>query len=194
MNLPNKLTLGRLVLTLLFVIALSVDFPSHKLVGLVLFILAAVTDYLDGLIARRTGTVTTFGKLMDPLADKVMMAAAFVILSTEGLIAGWAVVAILAREFLVTGLRLVATSQGVVLAADSLGKLKTILQIATAIFLLVVLAGQEPAVNDLSFESLIGAEATRMTGLILVYLTVLTTIGSGLSYLFGNRKLFEGEM
>lgn len=194
MNLPNQLTLGRLVLTLFFVLALSIDFPGNRLTGLIVFLLAAATDYLDGEIARRTGTVTNFGKLMDPLADKVMMAAAFVLLTAEDLFPAWAVVTILAREFLVTGLRLVATTQGVVVAADSMGKLKTILQIVTAVFLLLVLAGQDPATSGLAMESLIGEQAIHYTGLGLIYGTIFVTVASGISYLLRNWELFRGEM
>ena len=123
MNLPNKLTVGRLILTAIFVAVVSIqDLPHRYTIGVVLFVVAAFTDFLDGYLARKHGLITNFGKLMDPLADKVLMCSAFVILTRHGQLAAWVVIAIIAREFLVTGLRLVASSQGSVLAADSMGK------------------------------------------------------------------------
>ena len=118
MNLPNKLTSARLALTLIFVAVLALPLPYKFSIGLALFSVASFTDFLDGYYARKYELITTFGKLMDPLADKILMCSAFVVLCQERLVAAWVVVIIIAREFLVTGIRLVATSQGMVLAAD----------------------------------------------------------------------------
>ena len=125
MNLPNQLTVARLALTLVFVGVLSIDgLPHAGTIALAVFSIAAYTDLLDGQIARARNLITNFGKLMDPLADKVLMCAGFVMLCEEGFIPAWIVVLILAREFLVTGLRLVASAEGIVLAAENLGKYK----------------------------------------------------------------------
>ena len=118
MNLPNQLTVGRLFLTMFFVVALGVRFPYHCTVALVLFVIAGITDFVDGEIARRYEMVTDFGKLMDPLIDKVMTAAAFVSLVPLGAIPAWVAIVVISREFLITGLRLLAVSKGKLLSAD----------------------------------------------------------------------------
>ena len=167
MNLPNRLTVARLGLTVLFVIALSVEFPYHSTVALLLFVLAATTDYLDGEIARRYALITNFGKLMDPLADKIMTAAAFVCLVPLRAIPAWVAIIVILREFLITGLRLLAVSKGSVLAADPIGKHKTFWQIATVIFFLLLLAynefthqhGRAPAGTNLVEDEVLNVDA-----------------------------------
>ncbi|MEM7386682.1 MAG: CDP-diacylglycerol--glycerol-3-phosphate 3-phosphatidyltransferase [Verrucomicrobiota bacterium] len=192
MNLPNKLTLGRLVITLIFVAVMSVDFAFQASIGLLLFIIASITDYLDGMLARKHGLVTTFGKLMDPLVDKILICSAYVILcSLPDSIPPWAVVIILAREFLVTGLRLIATSQGSVLAADSLGKWKTTLQITTAIYFLLFLATRESLFSFLAPLYQPTWMQPAVMGNLLVGLTDLITVISGLSYIWSNRSLVK---
>ena len=115
MNWANRLTLGRLALTILFVLALNSVWTYGRTVALVLFILAGISDYFDGEIARRYRTVTKFGKLMDPLVDKVMMAAAFICLVPLGAVPAWVATIVVARDFLITGLRLLASSEGAIL-------------------------------------------------------------------------------
>ncbi len=124
MNWANRLTLGRLVLTILFVIALSTAWGYGRTVALVLFLLAGVTDYLDGEIARRWGIITKFGKLIDPLVDKVMMAAAFICLVPIGAVPAWVATIVVARDFLITGLRLLASADGVILPAERLENIR----------------------------------------------------------------------
>lgn len=189
MNLPNKLTVARLFLTLIFVAVLSLAIPSKFTIALVLFIIAAITDYLDGKIARERNLITNFGKLMDPLADKVLVAAAFVMLCATGHFPAWVLVVILTREFLVTGLRLVASSQGAILAADALGKWKTITQMITAIYLLLQLAVLEPGLQFLTplFNG------SHIVAPILIALTLLSTVISGWNYVWNNRKLIEWD-
>ena len=128
MNLPTQLTLSRICLVPLVVVFLISTDSIHSLVAAVLFATAAVTDWLDGLIARRRGQVTTLGKLLDPVADKVLVAAALVSLVQVGKIDAWIVVVIIGREFAVTGLRSVSAAQGVVIAASELAKYKTFSQ------------------------------------------------------------------
>src|SRR4029434_1220187 len=126
MNLPNQLTCARFVLTIVFLAILATRWPFANTAGLVLFILSGITDYLDGAIARSRGLITDFGKLMDPLADKIMMASAFILLVPEGAFASWVSVAIISREFAITGLRLLAAKKGRVLPSEALGKHKTV--------------------------------------------------------------------
>ncbi len=130
MNLPNKLTVARLIMVPLFVVLMSVLHPITYIAAYIVFTIASITDYYDGKIARDRNLITNFGKLMDPLADKVLMAAAFVMAMQVPMlhVPAWTIVAILAREFLVTGARSMATTEGTVIAANSWGKLKTVLQ------------------------------------------------------------------
>lgn len=190
MNLPNKLTVARLFLSFLFVGLLTVEgVPLAKTFALVVFVIAAVTDFLDGHLARKHGLITNFGKLMDPLADKVLMCAGFVLLTEIGLIPAWIVILILTREFLVTGLRLLASAEGVVLAAENLGKYKTTAQIVTVIYFLVYLAASEAALGWLKpfFDAFyFGPE---YLGSVLVWLSLILTLWSGVSYVWKNRKL-----
>jgi len=190
MNLPNQLTTARLFLTIGFVVSLSLAWPAAATTALVLFILASLTDFLDGYLARRWNLVTDFGKLMDPLADKVMTAAAFVMLVGIGAIPAWAVVVIVSREFLITGLRMLASSKGVVLPAEKLGKHKTTWQIITILYFLLLLSVQEWLGDRLSSKL---AEQLTLWGQLLVALTVILTLWSGVSYLAKNRQLIESS-
>jgi CDP-diacylglycerol--glycerol-3-phosphate 3-phosphatidyltransferase len=157
------------------------------------FAIAAITDFLDGYIARKHNLVTNFGKLMDPLADKVLMCAGFVLLTRLELIPAWIVVVILSREFMVTGLRLLASAEGVVLAAENLGKYKTIFQIVTVIYFLLFLAAKESLIGFL--QPLFNAFylGPDHLGMALIWTSLILTAWSGWSYLWKNRKLF-GEM
>jgi CDP-diacylglycerol--glycerol-3-phosphate 3-phosphatidyltransferase len=190
MNLPNQLTVARLVLTFVFVALLSIDgLPYGGTAALIVFSIAAFTDFLDGHIARKYSLITNFGKLMDPLADKILMCAGFVLLACLNFIPAWIVIVILSREFLVTGLRLLATAEGVVLAADSLGKYKTIFQIVTVIYFLLIIAAREPAfawLNPIFDLPLLGP---AQLGLLLIWVSLALTLISGLSYVWKNRKL-----
>jgi CDP-diacylglycerol--glycerol-3-phosphate 3-phosphatidyltransferase len=194
MNLPNQLTVARLILTFVFVALLSLeDLSWSKTAALFVFAIAAITDFLDGYIARKHNLVTNFGKLMDPLADKVLMCAGFVLLTRLELIPAWIVVVILSREFMVTGLRLLASAEGVVLAAENLGKYKTIFQIITVIYFLLFLAAKESLIGFL--QPLFNAFylGPDNLGMVLIWTSLILTVWSGWSYLWKNRKLF-GDM
>lgn len=184
MNLPNRLTVLRLLLTVFFVASLSISFPLHSTVALVLFLLASLTDYLDGEIARRWQLITDFGKLMDPLADKILTAAAFICLIDYKAMPAWAVIVIVSREFLITGLRLLASSKGIILPAEKLGKHKTAWQMITILFFLTLLA-----VRDYFGPGPIWTIAWTWGGMTLVTVTVVLTFYSGLTYLWKNRTL-----
>ncbi|MCB1231538.1 MAG: CDP-diacylglycerol--glycerol-3-phosphate 3-phosphatidyltransferase [Verrucomicrobiae bacterium] len=191
MNLPNQLTLLRFILTFVFVAAMSVEFPQSRSVAAIVFIIAAITDFLDGYLARKHNLITNFGKLMDPLADKVLMAAGFVMLmaTPEVPLPAWMVIVILTREFLVTGLRLVASAEGVVLAAESLGKHKTIWQIVMIIYFLVALASSEATFSWMRWLFAWKPTSPEIAGVILMWIALLLTVISGLSYAWKNRKL-----
>ena len=194
MNLPNQLTIGRLYLTALFVAVMSIPDQLLKSVHLLdyritiatlFFLIASLTDFLDGYIARKLKLVTDFGKLMDPLVDKILTSAVFIILTQENMIPAWITITIISREFLVTGLRLLASNQGKVLSADSLGKWKTTSQIIVASFFLIVLGSNEPVLKCLEFID------QPMIGNLLIIICTTITIVSGWSYLSKNRQLVK---
>ena len=194
MNLPNRLTVGRFVLTIFFVAAVSANFPFHHTLALGLFIVAAVTDYVDGEIARRYALITDFGKLMDPLVDKIMTAAAFVCLVPLQAIPAWVAIVVITREFLITGLRLLAVSKGRVLAADPIGKHKTSWQIATVIFFLTLLSFQEfvriPPGSNLDSH---WRQLWTYGGWAVCGVAVVLTIYSGADYLWRHRTMISTE-
>ena len=194
MNLPNQLTIGRLFLTALFVAVMSIPDQLLKSVHLLdyritiatlFFLIASLTDFLDGYIARKLNLVTDFGKLMDPLVDKILTSAVFIILSKEDMIPAWITITIISREFLVTGLRLLASNQGKVLSADSLGKWKTTSQIIVASYFLTILGSNEPILKYLKFIN------QPMFGDLLIIICSTITIISGWSYLSKNRELIK---
>ncbi len=194
MNLPNQLTIGRLFLTALFVAVMSIPDQLLKSVNLLdyritiatlFFLIASLTDFLDGYIARKLNLVTDFGKLMDPLVDKILTSAVFIILSKEDMIPAWITITIISREFLVTGLRLLASNQGKVLSADSLGKWKTTSQIIAASYFLTILGSNEPILKYLEFIN------QPMFGDLLIIICTTITIISGWSYLSKNRELVK---
>jgi CDP-diacylglycerol---glycerol-3-phosphate 3-phosphatidyltransferase len=170
LNLPNTLTVLRILLVPVVIVALLDETPNGDAIAAGVFALAALTDGLDGYIARSRGAVTTFGKLMDPIADKLLVTAALVALVSLNRLEAWVAMVIIAREFAVTGLRGLAAEQGVVIQASWLGKVKTALQI-TAIIALIVF---EPA--PLSVD-------------LLVYAAVAATVISGVDYFFGFRRM-----
>jgi CDP-diacylglycerol--glycerol-3-phosphate 3-phosphatidyltransferase len=186
MNLPNQLTVLRLLLTLPFVLALSVNFPGAKLVALVIFIIGSATDYADGYIARRFNLITDFGRLMDPLVDKIMTMSAFICLVSLGTLPAWAVIIIVSREFLITGLRLIAAAQGKVLPAERLGKHKTGWQIATILYCLLLITVGSRMDRGLS-------AFLHVTAFILVCFTVGLTLWSGISYFAKNWDLVREQ-
>ncbi len=187
MNLPNKLTVSRLWLSAFFVVCFTLEIPGRFSAALVIFLIATVTDYLDGVLARNRRLITDFGQLMDPLADKILTASAFISLCAIGKFPAWAVIVIISREFLITGLRSLAASKGIVMPADGLGKHKTAWQMITiSYFLLLLCIGEWSAAGWTR-----AAWAFGQYG--LVSLTVILTVYSGIAYLWKNRSLIETE-
>jgi CDP-diacylglycerol--glycerol-3-phosphate 3-phosphatidyltransferase len=181
---------ARLGLTGLFVFLLSVErIPHGKTLALLTFGIAAFTDFLDGYLARKHSLITNFGKLMDPLADKILMASGFVMLVGLNLIEAWMVVAILSREFLVTGLRLLATAQGKVLAAENLGKHKTAWQIITLLYFLAYLASAEPLLSPVSGVLEWPPASPAVAGRLLLLVSLVLTVWSGLSFAWKSRRI-----
>ncbi|CAG7840738.1 CDP-diacylglycerol--glycerol-3-phosphate 3-phosphatidyltransferase [Clostridium haemolyticum] len=177
MNLANKLTLLRVILVPVFLIFISINSPANTLIAIVIFVSAALTDKLDGYIARSRNEITNFGKFMDPLADKLLVTSALVALVQYGVIPAWMVMIIIAREFAVTGLRAVAASEGVVIAASWWGKIKTVIQIIAIILCLISL--------------IYTASYMRYVTYISVSLAVLITLISGIDYFVKNRKVIS---
>ena len=187
MNLANKLTLLRIFLVPVFLIFFLVEGIDYgTIVATIVFIVASITDQLDGHIARSRNQITTFGKFMDPLADKLLVTAVFVCLVQIGMIPAWAVIIILSREFAVSGLRSIAASNGLVIAASWWGKIKTVTQmLAILLFLLTVnimtIGNTNLLVNF--FPGFLVASN------IVFYIRVVITIISGIDYFIKNRKV-----
>lgn len=176
MNLPNKLTMGRIFAIPVFIVIFLMD---YRYAAAVVFILAALTDMLDGHIARKRNLVTNFGKLMDPLADKLLVMSALICLAQVGDVAGWMVIVILGREFIITGMRQVAAAQGIVIAAGTTGKIKTITQMI-AIPLLIL--------ENWPF-SMLGFNLPM--DVIFLWIALIMTVVSGAEYIVKNKKLFS---
>jgi CDP-diacylglycerol--glycerol-3-phosphate 3-phosphatidyltransferase len=191
MNWANRITLSRLLLTVLFVIALNSSWPYGRTTALVIFLIAGLTDFIDGEIARRYGLITNFGKLMDPLVDKIMVAAAFISLVPLKAVPAWAATTIVARDFLITGLRLMASAKGRILPAESLGKQKTSWQMITIIFFLALLSIVE--LHYANETSTWWMRAWDEAGPVLVWITVALTIYSGLGFTWRNRGLIAPD-
>ena len=174
MNTANKLTLLRVIMIPVFLVALYWTFPFHKIVALIIFILASVTDFVDGYVARHFNQITDFGKFMDPLADKLLVISAMLWFVEAGQMAAWVVLVVLAREFAVSGLRMVAGPKGVVIAAAWSGKIKT----ASTMVCICIMLVPIPAVLN-----------TLCVAVILI-----TTVVSGVEYFVKNRAVFSGAM
>jgi len=192
MNLPNKITVSRVVMIPIFVILMVVNFgwgnvtllgttmPIEHLVGAIVFIIASITDFFDGYLARKYNLVTNMGKFLDPLADKLLVTAAFIILVQWGVAPAWVIIVIVAREFAVTGLRSIGAEQNVIIAASNLGKLKTWSQMVALAFLLL---------HNIIFEIW-----NFPFDQIMLYVAFFFTLLSGLDYFWKNRRLLLDSM
>ena len=191
MNVPNKLTVVRIVLAPVFLLLLTIEFPFHNLIAGVVFGAAAFTDMLDGKIARKYNLITNLGKFLDPLADKMLTTAAFLGFLAAGHLDVWAVMLILTREFMVTSVRLLAAKDGNVIAASMAGKVKTVMQFVAIIYMIAalevcswqntLLLGMLP---DVFYSVLL------IIGRVLIWVSVFFTIQSGIQYVWNGRKYF----
>src|SRR6476620_11270246 len=191
MNWANRLTLSRLALTVFFVGLLSSSWHYARTAALVIFLIAGLTDFIDGEIARRYGIITNCGKLMDPLVDKIMMAAAFISLVPLRAVPAWAATTVVARDFLITGVRLMAGWRGHVLPAERLGKQKTSWQIITVVFFLALLSVAE--LQSGAATKIWWMRAWDQAGPILVWITVGLTVYSGVGFAWRNRELIARD-
>lgn len=180
MNLPNKLTILRVILIPFFVVALLLDGgqnPTYRYIATVIFIFASLTDLLDGKIARKYNLVTNFGKFMDPLADKLLVCSALICLIELGQLPSWMVIVIISREFIISGFRLVASDKGVVIAASYWGKFKTTFQMISVVLLIL------------------NIQALTLITNICVWIALILTIVSLVDYIAKNHKILtEGSM
>jgi len=198
MNLPNKLTVSRFVLTAVFMVVLFAGSPHCETAALVVFIIASLTDFFDGKIARARNLITDFGKLMDPLADKVLMCSAFIAFvgladpHQDGrmLLPAWMAVVIVARELAITGLRLLAANKDIVLAAEGAGKHKTISQIICICANLVLICYPQWTVGGQAYGKLVFGAWLPLFTHCSEWVAVLLTIYSGGLYLWNNRAIF----
>ena len=186
MNLPNKLTVGRIILVPFFVAALLANFPLNNAVALIIFIAASLTDMFDGKIARKNGLVTDFGIFADPLADKILVLAAFLCFVQLGICDCVAVIIVLFREFSVTSIRLIAASKGKVVAANMWGKAKTVSQMIAIIAVIAMPEVGLNFINSATFEPIF-----FVVGEILIWISVVFTIISGVVYIIQNRQFIS---
>ncbi len=171
MNLPNKLTVSRIAAVPIFVACYVL---RYNVAAFIVFCLASLTDMLDGKIARKYGLITNFGKIMDPLADKILVYAAFCLMVADGTVPAWMLIVILTREFVVAGMRTVAASEGIVIAAGMSGKIKTVLQMIAVPMLIL------------------GKPRIVMTGgKIVLWAALVMTVVSGTEYVYKNRQVFS---
>ena len=180
MNLPNKLTVVRMIMVPIFVLFMLTDIggDANKWIALVLFCVASFTDFLDGKIARARGLVTNFGKFMDPLADKLLVCSAMICLIEMGKLPAWVVIVIIGREFIISGFRLVASDNGIVIAASYWGKFKTVFQMIMTIVMIADLGG--------IFDTI---------GVVLMWIALALTIISLIDYVVKNKQvLTQGGM
>jgi CDP-diacylglycerol--glycerol-3-phosphate 3-phosphatidyltransferase len=188
MNIANRLTVARIVLTFVFMFFLFVHGLWAKAVALTIFLFAALSDFLDGRIAHKKNMVTDFGKLMDPIADKILVLAAFAAFVQMQLIEAWMVVIIIFREILITSLRLFALNKGKVLSATRTGKHKTLSQMVVIFLILVFIVSKEVMLDFFTWNP--DWEKVFRQGIyVIMLLTVALTLYSGLSYLWENRKI-----
>ena len=179
MNLPNKLTIFRVILIPFFVVFLLLD-PSnqtYRYIADAIFIIASLTDMLDGKIARKYNLVTNFGKFMDPLADKLLVSAAMICLIATGQLAAWIVIVIISREFIISGFRLIASDNGIVIAASYWGEFKTVFQMLMIIVLIANI--------QMPFFTVLGT--------ILIYVALVLTIVSLIDYIVKNKDVLKEQ-
>ena len=187
LNLPNKLTLIRMFLAPIYLALMLIEFPCHYIVALAVFAVASLTDMLDGKIARKNNLITVFGKLLDPLADKMLTTAALLAFMREGWCSIWIVMIVLTREFAVAGVRLIATAQGIVIPANYWGKAKTVSQMVFTIIIMLL------AELDATFDIFANAGLFTLARVsnIMLWITAVLTVVSGITYFVDSKKLID---
>ncbi len=176
MTISNKLTIFRIILVPVFVYLMLCDFITSNLWAVLVFVVASLTDYLDGYLARSRNEITDFGKFLDPIADKILVISALLCLLELRIIPSWSVIIVIAREFIVSGLRMSAASKNVVIAADKFGKMKTVLQMISIILMILSLTYSWANYYNVA--------------LLFYYFSVILTVFSGCSYIIKNKNVF----
>ena len=203
MNLANKLTMLRVLLVPIFIVFMSIDSFYTNIVALLIFIIASITDYFDGVIARKQNIITTFGIFLDPLADKLLVTSAFIcFVSIYTLnIPAWMVICIIAREFIITGLRSIAASKNIIIPASMSGKVKTTSQMIAIITILVILIINSTIIKFYSLTPYDFADSSaqfqKILGIILInapywlmMITTILTVYSGINYILKHKNIF----
>lgn len=190
MNLPNRLTLSRIILTFVFMFFLFSRGVLAKTLALFIFLLASFTDFLDGLLAKSRNEITDFGKLMDPIADKVLALAAFLAFVEIELVPAWMVVIIIFREVAITGLRALALTKGKVIPSDEGGKHKTVSQVFAIVAILLFLVFREAGMKVFQFWNEKTEAIYRNAIFVLMLITVALTLISGVAYLIKNKEIY----
>lgn len=182
MNTPNKITIARMFVAPIFLVIYLLEFKHKMIISAVIFALGAVTDAIDGRLARKNNMVTNFGKLLDPIADKMLVTAGLLAFMQDGLCSIWIVMLILTREFAVTSVRLIASAQGVVIPANIGGKIKTVMQMVS--FIIIMLLGELK--YGFNFEIPLALISNIMLGI-----TAAVAVASGVIYLLDSRKVID---
>jgi len=190
-NLPNKLTILRIILAFVFIALIFLPGLLSKVLALVTFVAASLTDALDGYLAKKNNEVTDFGRLMDPIADKILILSAFISFVQLQLIPAWMVVIIIFREAAVTGLRAFALANGKVISAGRSGKHKTAVQVFAIFMILLFMVFKEAGEKTLNFWTARAESAYKETIFVLMLITVTLTLISGISYLVKNREVYS---
>ncbi|MFH1458852.1 MAG: CDP-diacylglycerol--glycerol-3-phosphate 3-phosphatidyltransferase [Candidatus Omnitrophota bacterium] len=192
MNLPNRLTTLRIILSFVFMFLLFTPGVLAKILALIAFLIASITDFYDGYLARKHNLITDLGKLLDPIADKILVLSAFLVFVEMGIIPAWMVVIIILRELLITGVRIFAVTEGKILAASLAGKHKTVSQMVSIFIILTVIIIKEAGGKIFSFWSADVDFWVQKSIYLLMLLTVALTLISGISYFIKNRDIFWG--
>ncbi len=191
MTLANKITVLRIFLVPIFMIFLLIKIPYGPLIAAGIFILAASTDGLDGYVARKQKTVTTLGKFLDPLADKLLITSALISLVGLGHLNPWIAVLIISREYAVTGLRLISASEGIIISASKLGKLKTISQIVAVVAIIIDSAFETVWFQQIISNTYIAYYPSEIMAAVTLFIAVILTIISGIDYFYKNKKIIK---
>ncbi len=194
MNLPNKLTIARIILAPFFMIFLLIDNVYLRYLSTLLFVVAALTDLYDGYLARKTGVITGFGKFMDPLADKILVSTAFISFVALGYVRTWMVLVIILREFLVTGLRSLAAYKGVVILPSYLAQWKTACQMTVIIIILIYINLKSTLIPSGYNWTIFTTDSAQRVFDVMVFVTMLLTVVTGIDYLIKNAFLLKGVL
>ncbi len=194
MNLPNKLTISRILLSPIFMVLILVDNLYSRYFAILVFIFAALTDLYDGYLARKTGVITGFGKFMDPLADKILTSTAFVSFVALGYVKAWMILTIIVREFLITGLRTLAAYKGIVIMPTLLAQWKTASQMVI-IFIILLYTNLDMTLVSLGHNpGLFNRQLVLKAFDGMVFISMVLTVGTGVDYLVKNTSLLKGVL